>query len=259
MRSFINSFSAPCLLGPQSKNIVISNNLFQWTVNKKNHFSILNNLLVDDIEKLKSFCPANFHYVDDNNLNFLKKFFKVSRSKHNSTELNFDNQSINLPGSHYKNIRNAINKYDTKFIIKDNYNDIKDISNLINEWSDTFADKYFRDFSGKNFFYLKNNYHKECVNIFVYDNEKLISFGIASPPTDIDKNKYCTYIIGKALAKSYHGLSEYTDMLLYRKIFDLVGPFIVNMGQTEKGLVFYKNKFPNPTAIIHYDGKIELK
>jgi hypothetical protein len=249
---FIDQYSAPCLLGPQSKNIRQINNLFIWEVGKKTHFSVIGgeSLSSSDIEELKKIGLASFHYLSEDNYKILKNNI-ISKDKITSIILKID--EIDYCGNRNKTIRNYMNRYKKK-VVEGDYRKIDDVKEIIDRWSDTSADKYFRDFSGKNLYFIKNGYHKSCENVFVYDEDKLISFGVASSLEE----GYCTYVIGKALCKDYPGLSEFTDMKLYEKIFAKVGPFRINMGQAMKGLVFYKKKFAIPEEEINYHGKIQF-
>ena len=48
-------------------------------------------------------------------------------------------------------------------------------------------------------------------------------------------------------------------MKLYEKIFNINGSFSINTGQATKGLIFYKEKFPNSKEELHYNGKIKIR
>lgn len=250
--NFINKFTYKCLLGPQSKDIKEINNIAAWKVQKKNHFTNLNDLDTNDISYLKTQDSFNFHYLTENNMNFLKtNGFKVSKTKLNSCCIDLNN--YNYTGKKFRDIRNAINK-NTKhnFTIQDNFNDIKDVKEMLNEWSEVLAEKYFRDFSGKNYFFYSNNYHLNCLNTFVYENNKLLAFATLSP----EINGSSSYIIGKALCNKYSGLSEYADDLAYQKAIKL-GVKKINLGQSKGAIATYKNKFPNAYNVLHFDGTIE--
>lgn len=250
MQGFINSTTFKCLLGPQSKDIQEHNSIYSWKVGKKQHFTTDKLLSINDINYLKSIAPSNFHYLLQDNLDFLKNHFTVDRIKNKSIILSISD--LSLTGSKMKSLRQSVNKCSrNEFEILDNFRDIKDVKNLIEEWSNEYTDKYFRDFSGKNMFFYKNNFHIDCINAFIYSNDSLVSFGTLSP----NNNGNCSYVIGKALFKRFYGLSEYTDVHLYKKANKL-GIVNVNMGQASKGLMFYKTKFPGAIEQIHYDGKI---
>lgn len=250
MKNFINPYSYKCLLGQQTKTDYISRNLYIWQVNSKMHFACSNKLELEDIEILKTLKPISFHYLSSENLEIIKNNFKITKSKELS--IGIDIKNLEFKGRKHHGIRNSINKCAKLDLeVKDNYNNINDVKTMLNEWSNILAQKYFRDFSGKNLYFYKNNFHKDCINVFIYKEEELISFASASPPVD----GCSTYIIGKALCNKYAGLSEYTDLLLYNKLKN-IGCDIVNMGQATKGLVYYKAKFPNSIEQIHYNGKI---
>lgn len=252
---FIDQYTAKCMMGPVSKNPKEHNGIFHWQVNRKFHFTVMNNysLTEEDLKYLASFCEGqiSFHYLNKDNLDFLVTATKkIEKTKYKSVILKIN--EIDYSGNRNKTIRNYMNRY-KDFEIKNNFNNLDEVKELISEWSTTLGDKYFRDFSGKNKFFFMNNFHIGCENVFVYDKEGiLVSFGVGSP---VEEN-YCSYVIGKALAHKYPGLSEFTDMKLYEKLFNKYGPFNINMGQATGGLVFYKKKFPNSEEDLHYNGKI---
>lgn len=249
--SFIDKYSCTVLLGPMSKNFTKHENIATWLVGKKWHFVAYNDLNQNDINILSGIASEfNFHYMTDSNLAFLKNHFKVDRGKGNSTCI--DLTKLSYVGKKYRDIRNYINRNEKLgFEVLDNYKDINDVKVMIEEWSDVLCQKYFRDMSGKNVFFLKNNFHKDCLNTFVYDSKGLISFACLSPGTN------SSYIIGKALCNRYPGLSEYTDNLSYQKAI-VNGTLMVNLGQSKGHLADYKNKFPGSYMIQHFDGEISV-
>lgn len=247
--NFINKYSWKALLGRQSKNLIEKENIYFWDVGNKHHFCTNKTLDISDLKDLEY--PINFHYMSEDNVKFLKKNAKVSTSKHSS--IYYDLSKFSLNGGNYKSVRQSINKaskYNLK--IQDHFNEMADVKLFINEWSTILAQKYFRDFSGKSLYFYQQNFHKDCLNIFLYDNEKLVSFGSLSPSND----GYSSYVNGKAHCHNYKGLSEYTDFLLYQKAIEK-GIKYVNLGQAKGGLLYYKNKFPGSNIITHYDGQIE--
>lgn len=249
--SYINDYSWKCLLGPQSKNINIIDDIYFWEVGKKKHFSTSRQLKDSDLHLFTE--KMSFHYLTKDNLDFLSKSFKIIKDKNISVILDISNK--NYSGRHFHGIRNAINKCTKRnFEILDHFKTIDDVKVMIDEWSNTFCDKYFRDFSGKNLYFIKNNLHKNCINKFIYDGNKLIAFAILSP----NDNNTCSYIIGKALAKSYPGLSEYADHIIYEAARNLNIQH-VNTGQATKGLIKYKKKFPSSSDVLHFNGNIDLK
>lgn len=248
---FIDKYSAKCLLGPVSKDYYELEGLFSWKVNKNNHFVMISNTQLNDshINYLSRFESISFHYLSKNNIDILKKCGKVSSTKVKSVILSIE--EINYSGNKNKTIRNYINRY-KDYKIQDTINDKKEVDIMLSRWSETMGEKYFRDFSGKTKFFLLNDFHEGCENVFIYKDDELISFGVASPVI----NGYCSYVIGKALAKDYPGLSEFTDIKLYERLFSKYGSFKINMGQAKGGLLFYKKKFLNSTEEEHFDGKI---
>jgi hypothetical protein len=249
---FIDEYTAKCMLGPQAKGLDRVGNVFKWDVGKKHHFVVVGELDAVDVEYLREFGELSYHYVGMNNIDFLlKNGVKIEKSKLISYELNVD--KIDYKGNKNKTIRNYMNRYKDLSVF-DNYKNIDDVNTMVTEWSNTLGDKYFRDFSGKTKYFLANNYHLGCTNLFFYKGEKLVSFGVASPA----KKCYCTYVLGKALAKSYPGLSEFTDMSLYSAVFEKNGPFKINMGKASGGLANYKKKYFNAVEDISYEGKVRF-
>lgn len=249
--SFINSYSYKCLFGSQTKAYSQVGNLLLWTVNSKKHFSVDGTFTTEDIEYLRSYLPANFHYINESNLSLLKSAFKLKRVKNKSILLNISD--ISLEGAERKKLRQTYNRCaKNEFEILDNYKNISDVKVMIDEWSNEYAADYFRDYSGKNLYFYKNNFHLDCMNVFIYKDGQLVSFGTLSPEVDGSSS----YIIGKALYKRYYGLSEFTDIELYKKAV-AKNIKVVNMGQASHGLVFYKKKFFNSVEEVHYDGNIE--
>jgi hypothetical protein len=246
---FINKYSVKCLLGPRSKVEYVSDDLFCWSVNGKNHFSILGSLTIEDIEHISSLGKVSFHYCSAENLELLKKYFKVDKTKITNVILDINN--LDFVGKKGRQFRNYLNKYKDLRVV-DNFNSIDEIEEFINKWSDQLADKYFRDHSGKNLHFFRRGSHIGCENIFIYKDYELVAFGVASPMD----NGSCSYIVGKALAKSYPGMSEFADIMLYRKLLRKYGAFKIDMGMGAKGLLSYKMKFPGAIGEINYHGII---
>jgi hypothetical protein len=126
---------------------------------------------------------------------------------------------------------------------------------MLKMWSETFGSRKFQDRSGKHKYFFKNNLHKDCINIFVYDKDKLIAFAVISPG-DIDK--CASYIAGKSLCMEYPGLSEYVDDLAYI-LAEASGIEYVSLGGGDKSMRNYKMKFPGAMALESYDGTAKLK
>lgn len=251
--TFINKHSFKCLLGPMAKDIQMADDVYFWRVNKKRHFCTSKTFSNNDINILREYGSSNFHYMTPENVAILKQYFEIKRSKDRSIIL--DIEDLSFYGGKYKKIRQSINRCNkNKFELLDNFKDISDIINMIEEWSNEYTDKYFRDFSGKNTFFYKNNFHKDCFNLFVYHESDLVSFGTLSPSVGNESS----YIIGKALYKRIVGLSEFTDVELY-KIAAKKGVNKINMGRaSNKRLQFYKSKFPNSQEEVCYGGSIKI-
>jgi len=249
VNNFINTYSAPCLLGKMAKNPTWHGNIFSWTVSNKNHAVVANDHILTntDIEYLKQIRPFSFHYMFKPNIDILSQHFEISKTKIKSILLNVS--EIDVTGNKGKTFRNYINRY-SGYDIKEELGNIGDAKDMIDRWSETMGEKYFRDFSGKNLYFFQNNYHQDCECIFVYDKDKLISFGVASPGAK------SVYVIGKALAQEYPGLSEFTDIKLYEKLLKKYGAFQINLGMATKGLMAYKSKFPGSIEQGSYNGKV---
>lgn len=247
--NFINKYSWKCLLGPQAKNIEDRDGLFYWQVGSKNHFTTDHLLNQNDLQFLSNKLPINFHYISQDNINILNNF-TLEKVKYKSAIINIEN--LSFTGRKHHGIRNSLNKCKKlNLTIENNYRDIKDIKIMLNNWSETSAVKYFRDYSGKNFHFFKNNFHLDCLSKFFYNGDELVSFGILS----LCQEGYSSYVMGKALCLKYPGLSEYSDVIIYEEA-KKIGIKNVNLGQSKSGLVFYKEKFGNVNNILHYDGKI---
>ena len=250
--NFINSFSFKCLLGPQSHNIEIIGPIAKWKVGKnkiKTHIANLGVFDSNDVSFIKGLGPVSFHYMMPENIDILKKAgLDIGKVKLNSTLIELD--KLNYVGREYHGIRGAINKNAKLGLsVQSTFNNLSDVEEMIEEWSNNYTDNYFRDFSGKNYFFYKSGFHLGCQNTFIYDNDKLIAFACLSP------GENSSYIIGKALFKSYPGLSEFADNEAYKKAA-INETKIVNLGQSKGNIAIYKNKFPGSYSILHYDGAI---
>lgn len=163
-------------------------------------------LVESDLGFIGTLLPVNFFYFSLKDIFVLKQKYQVNKNKDPDIAINLERFS--LCGKKYRDIRNYVNRYNNKFEIVDNYKDIKDIKDIykmIERWDDTSGEKYYQVRTGKNKYYFLNNLHKGCINVFIYDGEKLISFAVLSPADD---EGYSSYIIGKALCIDYPGLSE---------------------------------------------------
>lgn len=245
MNNYIDEYTWKCFLGPMAKKFYAENNKYYWQVGAKHHFATDKTLNFEDIKNLDGY---SFYYMTPENCDLLKKYYKISRSKGISTKI--DLTKLDLSGGDYKKVRQSINKNKNKnFELLDNYKNIDDVKKMINEWSEILAQKYFQDHSGKNFYFYKNNFHQNCINVFAYEGDDLIGFATASPC------KNSSYIIGKALCNRHSGLSEFMDYQLYIKCLNK-GIEVIDLGQTSGGLSFYKNKFPGASTYTYYNGKI---
>lgn len=241
---YTNKQTWRCMLGKRSVNIIDRDGICYWEVGKNRNIVIYRDLIESDIEYLKSIIPFKFYYFDESNLVLLNRVGKVDKSKKRSVEV--DIRDISYVGKKYSNIRHAINRANNLGVrIIDNLN-IDDLRKMIKNWDNVMGERYFQNHSGKTLWFYENNWHIDCLNIFCYIGNEMVSFGTLS-------REGASYIAGKALCDKYYGLSEFTDYLLYKR-GQKIGIEKVNMGQAEKGLLKYKMKFPGATEIIHYNG-----
>jgi hypothetical protein len=248
---YINYQSFRCLLGVQAKDVQIVDNLFLWKVGKKQHFTVENILTPSNLLTLAPYVPSNFHYLNATSIENLKSVCKVHKVKNTSIIINIED--LSFTGNAYKNIRHCLNRAaKNNFTLESNFRDLGDVKKLVNEWSDHYTDKYFRDNSGKNFQFYKQGYHQGLVSLFVYHQDDLVAFGTLSTPDDGNSS----YIVGKALYQRHYGLSEFADVELYKR-GQLLGIKNVNLGQASKGLLAYKKQFQHSEE-IHYDGSVEI-
>jgi hypothetical protein len=249
--SFINKYSWKCLLGPQAKEMVDHGGIYTWKVGKKNHLAASRQLDLTDIQLINQFTPFNFNYMWESNIEFLKQHFRLQKTKDKSVIVCLEN--FDLSGGEFKKTRQAHNKCKKMNLsVEDNYRKIEDVHLMIEDWSNNYTEKYFRDFSGKNFYFYKNNFHQECLNIFIYREDELLAFGTLSP----EENGKSSYILGKALYKKIPGLSEFADIELYYKGIRS-GIKSVNMGRAPKNLLQFKMKYPGASVENTYEGKVE--
>jgi len=250
MMKYINKYSWKSFLSTQSKTVLEKDGIFCWKTRKNNQLSADHPLTPADLPTLVSLAPFNFFYFTAEDVAFLKNngFSVIARK---DPDITIPIKDINLAGRKYHGIRGAINKAKTyNLTCQDNFNDYTDVKNMLEKWSNTCGEKYFQDRSGKHKYFFLNNLHQNCINLFLYDGYELVSFAVVSPP---DEANCCSYISGKALCANYPGLSEYTDVLIYKKIQSLGAEFI-SLGGGAKTLRSYKMKFPGAFALISFDG-----
>lgn len=253
MIPFINEYSCRCMLGSLSRDVKIQDGVFSWVSQKKQHVVLIfNRIDLDTLARLKEIGSASIHYLSEDTANILKQEFVTDIGKGKSVVL--DIKTNDFSGNKNKSFRNYLNKY-SNLELRENLKDTKDLGVMLKQWSLDFGQRYFRDMSSKNKFFIENGFHVKCENLFVYRGDELVSFGIASPVRDGG----CAYIIGKALSRKYPGLADFTDLKLYQRLFDKYGPFKINMGQGEKGLLAYKMKFPGAHVQVHYHGSFKVQ
>lgn len=248
--NYINKYSWKSFLSTATREVHEENG-FYWFKTRKNWQLLKDRDLVEsDLDFIGKLLPVNFFYFSLKDIFVLKQKYEVSKNKDPDVGIKLD--EFILRGNKYKDIRNYVNRYNNKFEIVDNYKNMEDVYKMIARWDDTSGDKYYQVRTGKNKYYFLNNLHKGCINVFIYDGDKLISFAVLSPA---DEGGYSSYIIGKALCIDYPGLSEYTDVEVYKRAI-AEGVKVVNLGGGGRKLVAYKKKFPGSFTNDTYDGQI---
>jgi len=246
--SFIDKYSWKSFLGTQAKNITINKTYAYWNTSKATNVVLFKGFR--SFKKIESLTPFTTYYLNEHMIKKLSYRFVVEKHRTKSTII--DISKLKITGKKNKDIKWAINNINKKnIVIEDNYRKIEDVEFMIKNWKIDGAERYFQDRSSKNIYFYKNNYHEGCINIFCYDADKLISFGTLSP----SEKGYSSYILGKALFNEYKGLSEYTDVMLFKKGLEF-GIKEVDMGDGGKNLKNYKNKFSSAREEIFYHGKI---
>jgi len=248
--TFIDRYSWKCLLGPQSKDIKENKLLSTWRVRNKTHIVLFEPL--EDTNILENYIPLSFYYIELEDLNKIKKVYKVKSTKVNTTCIDLT-KIDDLKKRKYKSLRRKINSCkEYNLEILDDYKSINDLYEMIKIWNADSGDKYFRNFSGKNKYFYSSGFHKDCINSFCYDKGKLVAFGSLSP----NNNGNSSFIIGKALNYKYNGLSEFLDFSLYKKAIRQ-GVKVVNLGASySTGIKNYKNKWFGSFEKFCYEGKI---
>lgn len=255
--SFADRHSWRCMLGVMSRDIVETDKYAKWRVGKKQHVVFFDNLKEDDLDIVRELCPFSFHYIGENDVKLLGKYFRIKKSKLPSVYLDLE-KTLDLSGRKNKNIRQKYNRVSKLGIeIEDNFRKFEDIEKFVKRWSsvdEIYADRYFRNLSGKNKYFFSNGFHKDCFNIFLYGGEKLLGYAVLSPP----KEGFSTYIIGKALYADIEvgGLSEFLDISIYKKGWKN-GVKYVNLGASfTKPLLKYKQKYSGGNDFLEYEGKV---
>lgn len=250
IESFLDRQSWKCLLGKMSKNIEQKETYATWTVYKRRHVVIFEN--IQDPKIFEKLVPFNFHYFTEKNVKKLKEAYKIKSKKEKSVMLDLE-KTLNPSGKKYRGLRNRINRFKKLDIeVLNDYKDIEDIEDFVETWSNKYSLKYFRDNSGKNLHFYKHNFHKPCINSFCYYNGKLVAYGTFSCPHD----GYSSFMIGKALYDVNPVLSEFVDYSLHKKAYELGAKYVLLGCSSTKGLLKYKKKFPGVINYIEYSGKV---
>lgn len=251
---FIDTYSWRLFLSSAAKNIQSENNIHSWEIkgNKQTVFS--REITESDLNYLEKLIPFNFFYLDKKQIDLLKKIGQVKTSKDPNTMIQIA-EKINLPGHKYGGVRHSINcakKYNLS--IENNLKQLDDVNKMLDVWKETSGLRHFQVRIGKDKFFFKNQFYKDCLTLFFYDQNDLVAYSILSPPI----NGYSSYILGKALCLKYRGLSEFADIITYENAWQN-GVRYVNLGGGGKKLRQYKMKFPGAIGMESYDGKISVR
>lgn len=249
---YINKQSWFGLLGKNSKDVQTNKNVHSWIGNRGRRYVVISGeFSYDDLVK---YIPFSFLYFSKEVIDQLSVMgFEVEASRQRGVISNLSNWDNGLYGRAWRDIRYCLNKND--YILTDEYPGDEKMNEMISKWSNSsLAEKYFQDHSSKTKFFYNSRYHDGCINKYCYDNDKLIGFGTLS----IAEEKKASYICGKALCNEYVGLSEYID---YKLLMEgkALGIEEVDWGQSDKGVLKYKMKFPGSYVVFHYNGKVSFK
>lgn len=224
---YIDRLSWRGMYGPMAKDIIETDDFAVWSIKNKRKGVLFSN----NISSLEEIIPCKLFYISKTQLNLIPYNKKLEKLISFCYDLKIFTQTYNK----HRGIRGRINKnIKRKFIIKSNFNNIKEIEKFIIEWRGNYSDKYIFDYSGRNRMFYERNYHIDCYNFFIYDKDRLIAIGTASNGS---------YIIGKAFYHEYDGLSEYLDYTVFSSLYNK-GIKYINSGCASKGLRNYKEKLP---------------
>jgi len=238
--SYVDEYSWRGLYGPQAKDIIQTKDMATWTVQNKRKGVLFSNDIDTNL-------PNKIFYATKEQVKIISQKHKIKKERIHSVCYELQ-KVVNISGKKNRGLRNRINRYEDKIKILNNFQHIDDIIEFCDIWKNDYSLKYFANYVGRNRFFYDSNYHKDCFNVFLYDDSRLIGMGTAS---------LNTYIIGKALYKEYTGLSEFLDLMVYRKVYKNGGK-IINLGMSgTSGLTDYKKKFPS--AFIQEEYNVTIK
>jgi hypothetical protein len=242
-----NDLAWKSFLSIVAKNIQDNGTFYSWEIYGKTQVAFkepLTQKIVDNInfDKFKAF------YLDQNDVQLLSNKFKLNKERDDSVIIPI--KDFSLKGRKFNDLRNSVNRYSklNNITIEDDLRSYKDMLDFLERWDDTCGEKHFQSRTGKNKYFFKNKLHKEGISIFIYDEDKLIAWGVLSKPT----NGYSAYVLGKALCYDYKGLAEYADIMLYEKAKNL-NVEEVDLGGGKGSVVKYKMKFPKSYLKECYD------
>lgn len=248
-----NNLTWKTFLSSVAKDITEHDGICSWRINKNTGVIFTRPIKTEDMDYINGLAPFSTYYIPENEVELLRKSFKIKATKDHSVVIPIDN--LSLKGNKVARIRWAVNHNSSKnFIMSDSLNSMEDMFEFLKRWDDTCGDKYFQVRTGKNKYFFKNGLHNDGISLFVYDDKKLIGWGTLSNP---DENGYSSYVVGKALCLDYSGLSEYIDVKLYEKGLQC-GVKYVNLGGGVDGVVSYKLKFPGAYILKTYDVGVKL-
>lgn len=256
-RFLSNNLAYKSFLSSVAKDIEEYDGIYSWRIYKNIQVAFTRPIVEKDLVYLNKFNIFSSYYLTVNDISILNSVYSISKSKDNDIVIPVENFSLDsLSGRKYSDIRHAMNRNIKKnFRICNNFDKIEDILVFLDRWDDTSGEKYFQSRAGKNRYFFRNNFHLEGHSLFIYDNDKIIAFGVLSK---VDVDGYSSYVIGKSLCHDYSGISEYADVLIFLIAKDN-GIKMVNMGGGVSAVVNYKKKFPNYFELENYDIRAKKK
>lgn len=254
MHRFINQYSGKTFLSKVAKDLTFTDDFMSWKIQGRQQVICAQEITENNIETLTNFLPTNMFYLTPPEFDLIKSKFKIAnKTKENNVVV--DLEQLTFSGKHHKDIRNYINRCkNLNLSIESELKKPEDLRVMVARWSETLGEKYFQDRSGKNVFFIESNFHKDCHNIFIYDQDRLIAFAILSPVED----EHCSYIIGKTLCKDYPGITEYCDFVAFETAV-LAGAKKISLGGGSPNLIKYKLKFQGAIAEPNFNIKITEK
>jgi hypothetical protein len=232
-----NDLSWKSFLSTVTKNINDNEMYSSWDIYGKTKLGFKREVAESDLDTFNIEQFSAF-YVTPEDIDILSKKYKINKSKDDSVVIPI--KDFSLKGRKYNDLRTAFNKNDKRnFEIIDYLKSYDDMEQFLLSWDETSGEKHFQSRIGKNRFFFKKQFEREGISLFIYDEDKLIGWGVLSKPID----GYSAYVAGKALCYDYKGMSEYADIILY-EYARTKGVEFVDLGGGKPSVFKYKMKFP---------------